>query len=293
MEEHTKHRVRYANPTIPNTTLGKIFTMNKKLLSGLFVAVSAMTGVLSQAGSAAAFTWNNTWSQPQIFGKAAVGFNDAPFQQFVNKEGLNVANSGQYKIDSNKLFLKYGYDVKVSFINEGAGYRNQLGYTATGGSNKSGMIFNDISCAGAGCISPGANTLKLGDTVKLGTMAANTQLDFGLRADGFNRGSNAYVFGTPDTQNADGLQHVVAYTYGSKYLVLGFEDLYGTGGGVAQGKFKEKSDRDFNDAVFVVDIGEDNVNYLNGTKVPEPASVVTLLGLGAAGVLKARRRKAD
>jgi hypothetical protein len=292
MEEHTKHRVRYANPTIPNTTLGKIFTMNKKLLSGLFVAVSAMTGVLSQAGSAAAFTWNNTWSQPQIFGKAAVGFNDAPFQQFVNKEGLNVANSGQYKIDSNKLFLKYGYDVKVSFINEGAGYRNQLGYTATGGSNKSGMIFNDVSCAGAGCISPGANTLKLGDTVKLGTIAANTQLDFGLRADGFNKGTGAYVFGTPDTQNADGLQHVVAYTYGKKYLVLGFEDLYGDGTS-KQGTFKEKSDRDFNDAVFVVDIGEDNVNYLNGTKVPEPASVVTLLGLGAAGVLKARRRKAD
>jgi hypothetical protein len=292
VEEHTKHRVRYANPTIPNTTLGKIFTMNKKLLSGLFVAVSAMTGVISQAGSAAAFTWNNTWSQPQIFGKAAVGFNDAPFQQFVNKEGLQVANSGQYKIDSNKLFLKYGYDVKVSFINEGAGYRNQLGYTATGGSNQSGMIFKDISCAGVGCISPGANTLKLGDTVKLGTLAANTQLDFGLRADGFNKGAGAYVFGTPDTQNADGLQHVVAYTYGGKYLVLGFEDLYGDGTS-KQGTFKEKSDRDFNDAVFVVDIGEDNVKYLQGTKVPEPASVVTLLGLGAAGVLKARRRKAD
>jgi Domain of unknown function (DUF4114)/PEP-CTERM motif len=292
MEEHTKHRVRYANPTIPNTTLGKIFTMNKKLLSGLFVAVSAMTGVLSQAGSAAAFTWNNTWSQPQIFGKAAVGFNDAPFQQFVNKEGLKVANSGQFKIDSNKLFLKYGYDVKVSFINEGAGYRNQLAYTAKGGSNQSGMIFNDISCAMAGCVSKGADTLKLGDTVKLGNIAANTQLDFGLRANGFSRGSNSYIFGTPDTENADGLQHVVAYTYGSKYLVLGFEDLYGDGTSI-QGVHKEKSDRDFNDAVFVVDIGEDNVNYLKGTKVPEPASVVTLLGLGAAGVLKARRRKAD
>jgi hypothetical protein len=292
MEEHTKRSVRYANPTIPNTTLGKIFTMNKKLLSGLFVAVSAMTGVLSQAGSAAAFTWNNTWTQSPIFSKAAVGFNDAPFQQFVNKEGLQVANSGQFKIDSNKLFLKYGYDVKVSFINEGAGYRNQLGYTAKGGSNQSGMIFGDISCAMTGCVSKGADTLKLGDTVKLGNIAANTQLDFGLRANGFSRGTNSYVFGTPDTKNADGLQHVVAYTYGGKYLVLGFEDLYGDGTS-QQGKFKEKSDRDFNDAVFVVDIGEDNVNYLQGTKVPEPASVVTLLGLGVAGVLKARRRKAD
>lgn len=266
--------------------------MNKKLLSGLFIAASAVAGAFSQAGSAAAFTWNNSWTQPQIFGKAAVGFNDAPFQQFVQKEGLKVTNSGQFKVDSNKLFLKYGYDVKVSFINEGAGYRNQLAYTATGGSNKSGLIFNDISCAGTGCVSPGAATLKLGDTVKLGNIAANTQLDFGLRANGFNRGTNSYIFGTPDTNNPDGLQHVVAYTYGGKYLVLGFEDLYGTGGGVAQGKFNEKSDRDFNDAVFVVDIGEDNVNYLNG-KVPEPASVVALLGLGAAGALKVRRRKAD
>jgi hypothetical protein len=292
MEERTKHSVRYANPTIPNTTLGKIFTMNKKLLSGLLIAVSAMTGALSQAGSAAAFTWNNTWTKSPIFSKAAVGFDDAPFQQFVNKEGLQVANSGQYKIDSNKLFLKYGYDVKVSFINEGAGYRNQLGYTAKGGTNQGGMLFSDISCAMTGCVSKGADTLKLGDTVKLGNIAANTQLDFGLRGNGYSRGSDSYVFGTPDNENADGLQHVVAYTYGKKYLVLGFEDLYGDGKSV-QGKFKEKSDRDFNDAVFVVDIGEDNVNYLQGHKVPEPASVVTLLGLGAAGVLKARRRKAD
>jgi hypothetical protein len=264
--------------------------MNKKLLSGLFVAVSAMTGVLSQAGSAAAF-WNSP--QPQIFGKAAVGFNDTPFQQFVSQEGLKVVNSGQFKVDSNKLFLKYGYDVKVSFINEGAGYRNQLGYTATGGSNQSGLLFKDISCKMTGCISKGADTLKLGDTVKLGNIAAETQLDFSLRANGFNRGTDSNIFGTQVANNADGLQHVVAYTYGSKYLILGFEDLYGTGGGVAQGKFNEKSDRDFNDAVFVVDIGEDNVNFLKGTKVPEPASVVTLLGLGAAGVLKARRRKAD
>jgi MYXO-CTERM domain-containing protein len=265
--------------------------MNKKFISGLFVVASALTGALANAGSASAFTWNNTWSQPQIFGKAAVGFNDQPFQQFVNKEGLAVPNSGQNKVNPNNLFLKYNYDVKVSFINEGAGYRNQLAYTATGGSNKSGLLFNDISCAGVGCVSPGAATLKLGDTVKLGMINGETQLDFGLRANGFNRGSNSYVFGTPDTGNPDGLQHVVAYTYGKKYLVLGFEDLYGTGK-TAQGNFNEISDRDFNDSVFVVDIGEDNVNYLNNPKkAPEPVGAVALIGMGVAAAV--RRRKAS
>jgi hypothetical protein len=157
-------------------------------------------------------------------------------------------------------------------------------------------LFKDIACSGktdgVACVGDwGGNTLKLGDTVKLGTVAKGTTLDFSLRANGLIRGNDAYTFGTKTAKNADGLQHVVSYTYGKKYLVMGFEDLYGKGGKAA-GKFGENSDRDFNDTVFVVDIGEKNVNYLNGKDVPEPAAAAGLLGLvGTAVAMKRLRRR--
>ncbi len=273
--------------------------MNNKFLTGLLIAAAAITGAFAQTSSASAFEWNNNWQQPQIFSGDAVGFKHQPFQQFVNAERVAIPNSGQKKIDVNNLFLKYDHDVSVSFINEGAGYRNQLGFTAKGATNTSGMLFSDIACTGsydgASCVGgwDGANTLKFGDTVKTGMIKGGTQLDFGLRADGLNRGQNTYVFGTQDAANADGLNHVVAYTYGKQYLVMGFEDLYGNGKGF-QGDFYEWSDRDFNDTVFVVDIGEANVACLNAgtcqTKTPEPAAAAGLVSmLGAAAAIKRRR----
>jgi hypothetical protein len=265
--------------------------MTNKFLAGFLVAAAAITGSFAQASSASAFTWDNNWQQPQIFSGASVDFDHKPFQQFVQSEGVAIPNSGQKKVDANNLFLKYSHDVKVSFINEGAGYRNQLAFTSTGATNTSGMLFNDIACEGsydgATCAGGGdGNTLKFGDTVKAGMIKGGSQLDFGLRANGFYQGSNAHIFGTPESANPDGLNHVVAYTYGSRYLLMGFEDLYG--------KLGEGSDRDFNDTVFVVDIGEANVQCLNAgtcnTKTPEPAAAIGLIGLAATAWATKRRR---
>jgi hypothetical protein len=270
---------------------------NQKFLTGILIAATAVTGALSQATSASAGSvWDS--AQPQIFSGASQGFNHKDFQKFVQSERVAVANSGQKLIDPSKLYLKYDYDVKASFVNEGAGYRNQLAFTGTKNNvSTSSLLFKDISCSGqtdgVACVGDwGGNALKLGDTVKMGTIKGGTQMDFSLRANGLTRGNDAYIFGTKTAANADGLQHVVSYTYGKKYLVMGFEDLYGKGGSAA-GKFGENSDRDFNDTVFVVDIGEKNVNYLNGTKnVPEPAAAAGLVGLGATllAVKRLRRR---
>jgi hypothetical protein len=281
---------------------------NQKFLTGILIAATAVTGALSQATSASAGSvWDS--AQPQIFSGASQGFNHKDFQKFVQSERVAVANSGQKLIDPSKLYLKYDYDVKASFVNEGAGYRNQLAFTGTKNNvSTSSLLFKDISCSGqtdgVACVGDwGGNALKLGDTVKMGTIKGGTQMDFSLRANGLTRGNDAYVFGTKTAANADGLQHVVSYTYGKKYLVMGFEDLYGTLNNKTdakgnylnpgQGKFGEHSDRDFNDTVFVVDIGEKNVNYLNGTKnVPEPAAAAGLVGLGATllAVKRLRRR---
>jgi hypothetical protein len=160
-----------------------------------------------------------------------------------------------------------------------------LAYEATGGTNASGLVFNDISSTES-ILSESGGTMKLGDGVNLGRMAANTQLDFWLRANGKNGGKN--VFGTKTADNGDGLQHVVAYAY-KGYIMLGFEDLWGEKG--ATGGKNQKSDRDFNDAVFVLDLGEENVRNLI-KPVPEPATMAGLLVVGAVGVVARRRRQA-
>jgi hypothetical protein len=282
---------------------------NNKFFSGILIAVAAISGVAAQASTASAqiasssTVWNS--AQPTIFSGASQGFDHKPFQQFVQTEGVELKNSGQKKVDISNLFLKYDHNVKVSFINEGAGYRNQLAFTSTAvrpsGTTKQGLLFKDIACSGTydggKCQGDwGGNTLKFGDTVSTGMIKGGSQLDFFLRADGMRRGTSAYTFGTQNAQNEDGLQHVVAYTYGSRYLLMGFEDLYGLRDGKAEGKFNENSDRDFNDTIFVVDIGEANVACLNAgdacTKAPEPAAAAGLVGLGlTAAVVGYRRRR--
>jgi hypothetical protein len=259
--------------------------MKTALLTGLLTITATVAGMVATVAPASAFSWNSTWTQPTIYSKSQTGFDDAPFQPFVQQERVELTGAHQIMLDPSKLFMKYAHDVSVYFINEGAGFKNQLAYEATGATNKTGLIFNNISSPDS--IMPnGDGPLKLGDGVNLGQMAGGTQLDFWLRANGKNGGDN--IFGTQTAYNSDGLQHVVAYAY-KNYIMLGFEDLWGEKG--ATGGSNQNSDRDFNDAVFVLDIGEDNVrNLIKPT--PEPATMVGLMGVAAAGVVMRRRRQA-
>ncbi|MBW4650270.1 MAG: DUF4114 domain-containing protein [Kastovskya adunca ATA6-11-RM4] len=259
--------------------------MRTKLFTSLLAAATTLTGVLS-ANTAFAFTWNNSWTQPTVYSKSQTGFDDTFFQQFVQKEKMELANAGQFLLDPENLKLKYSYNVSVFFINEGAANRNQLAYEATGQTTSSGLIFKDISSPESLLPNPGG-PLKKGDSVNLGKITAGTQLDFFLRSDGFSLGNKANIFGTQTSSNPDSLQHVVAYAIqNSRYLLLGFEDLYGSYRAI--GGKNQYSDRDFNDAVFAVDIGEKNVKHL--TAVPEPSTTAALAGLAAVSVAGLRRR---
>jgi hypothetical protein len=271
--------------------------MKRNLITALIAATATLTGLVTkvETASAAGFNWNDSWTQSTVQNKSQTGFNDSPFQQFVQAESVALPNSGQLKLDVTKLNLKYDHDVSVFFINEGAGYRNQLAFDASGTTNKSGLIFNDISCEGNGCVGGwGGNALKLGDGVNVGNVTGGTQLDFWLRADGLNRGNSANIFGTDTASNADGLQHAVAYAY-NNYILLAFEDLYGglhaSGVDSATGKWNEGSDRDFNDVVVVLDIGEANVKALIGATVPEPSVTLSMFAVGAVSMFGLRRRR--
>jgi hypothetical protein len=184
----------------------------------------------------------------------------AAFQQFVQKESsaidLNTLNAR--KLDSTKLKLTSDRKINIYFIDEGAGFRNQLKLVTVGGANgtnKNGLVFYD------GSRGTGANELQAGDYVSVGhnlsnsdVVKAGTILDFQLRANGFDTSNNtsrssAYVWHTDKTKNVDGLQHVIAYEY-QGFLVLAWEDINGGG------------DKDYNDIVFAVDIGQANLNAI-------------------------------
>ncbi|MEH1920400.1 DUF4114 domain-containing protein [Nostoc sp.] len=270
--------------------------MKQIFLTALIAATATLTGLISkvETASAADFSWNSSWTQPTIYSESQTGFKDTPFQKFVQQESVYLTNSGQFKLDPSQLKLKSDYDVSVYFINEGASYRNQLAFNATGTTNKSGLIFKDASCDGVGCMMGGGiNALKFGDGVDIGNVAGGTQLDFFLKANGLNS-SNGNIFGTQTASNADRLQHAVAYAY-NNYIILAFEDLYGglhaSGIDSATGKSNQNSDRDFNDLVVVLDIGEANVKALIGASVPEPSVTLSIFAVGAVGMFGLRRRQ--
>ena len=135
-----------------------------------------------------------------------------------------------------------------------------MGFNTNGesGINESSqLIFPDASAGGSRTSSA---PLQEGDFVELGSLEQGTQLDFFLIANGASGGST--VFSTDN--NPDGLQHMIAFVPpGSPYLLVGFEDLLGGG------------DLDYNDILFAVDIGKENLDSIVGA--PEPGTTVIFI----------------
>lgn len=270
--------------------------MIKKKLTGLFAAAAAITSVFSAVApaSAATFTWDNLQTY-DVKDKSTddSGFQSRipQFQQYVQQERIAIPEDKLNRLDPSRLSLKNDNNIRVWFLNEGAGYKDQLAFEAIKGSEyQKGLVFDNISCnssnsANSACqLGENSGVLDIGDYVDLGTISGGSQLNFFLKADGFNN-PNGNVYGGDATQNPDQLDHIVAYEV-DDYLLLGFEDLYGPEGTTGGVNGIQVADRDFNDVVFLVDFGRDNI-----TTVPEPASAIALLGVGAVGMLKLRRRR--
>ncbi len=287
--------------------------MNKKLLTGLFV--TTVTGMIATAPAHATAAATTTTASPTI-----KGVSEAPsylkdslqnMRDFVGKEArqLDLKTIKAQQVDLSKFVLQYDHDVNVFFLGETAGgYRNRLDYKSTfGNTTNTGKLFGDTSCAtgqsianfSAFCANPNDavagrsktdSTLNVGDWVSIGTQKAGTQLDFLLTSNDINGGitgksvltgqeNTKGIWSLNDKLNPDGLQHAMAYYY-NDLLVIGFEDLWGGG------------DKDYNDTVFVIDVGKDNARALAGIQsVPEPTTGAAILGVGVVGLLKSRRRR--
>ncbi|CAL2089353.1 conserved protein of unknown function precursor containing a T9SS type A C-terminal secretion signal [Tenacibaculum sp. 190524A02b] len=168
--------------------------------------------------------------------------------------------------DYNPQYITAGYDtnielinaaeVYVTFVSEGAGYRNVLGFytydldnppTSAPSEEDITIIFPNASALGSG------GGLLTGDKVKIGSFPANTGIGWVLLA---NAWSSTYqtvgfglwtLFSDPDfnPESDASLQHhnVLLSDPDNERVIMGFEDIrrdYGS------------CDNDFNDAVFYI-----------------------------------------
>ena len=204
------------------------------------------------------------------------------FSQYVQSEGVAFDELALPQLDASQLYWDQGVeDVEVYFIDEGAGYKNQLLFSANDGPMN--MIFNNISSTQS-TLSEASGVMTLGEGKALNNFEGPTQLSFFIKSNGFNGGQNFY--GADDHTgtvvdgkeiNRDGLSHLVAYSYFDEveqenYTILGFEDLWGSK--------DQGSDRDFNDVVFAV---KGLTNSPDDPKeTPEPSALLGLVGVVAA-----------
>ncbi|WP_340200550.1 DUF4114 domain-containing protein [Ascidiimonas sp. W6] len=166
--------------------------------------------------------------------------------------------------DYNPQYISSGYDtdiivtetadVWVTFVGEGAGYKNVLGFytynindplTEAPAPEDITIIFPNVSAQGSG------GGLQVGNKVKIGRFEANTGIGWVLLADAWSNGSVGYgrwqLFSDPDfNPEADPnlrYHNVLLADPENERIILGFEDIrrdYGS------------CDNDFNDALFYV-----------------------------------------
>ncbi|MFO1064467.1 MAG: DUF4114 domain-containing protein [Pirellulales bacterium] len=173
---------------------------------------------------------------------------------------------GSFKLDADKLFMPQAANqtIRIYFIDEGAGYHNSLGFdfTQAGDPNpgQAYLIFPDASKPAASgqewmlgvpqYTRRASDPLKTGDFVDIGVGGAGWQLGLFLISNGAS-GGNVKLW-NDKSLNVDGIQHMVAFQIpNTNLLLVGFEDLIGGG------------DLDFEDTLFVVDIGFDYQTDLN------------------------------
>ena len=167
------------------------------------------------------------------------------------------------------LIIEEASDVWVTFVHEGAGYRNVLGYfrynTGSPPANPAAIdsihaIFPNVSFSGSG------GGLASGNRVHLGVFPPGTTIGWVVIADGFRNGTitsgNWTLYSNKNLNpeaNADKKQHaVLCNDIGRGKFLLSFEDQRRDG----------STDNDFNDAVFYVTANP--IQGVQTTNIPLP-----------------------
>jgi len=181
------------------------------------------------------------------------------------------ASHPQYFAETNEqnLVLNDACNVWVTFVSEGAGYMNVLGFYTYKASNPPTsvsqidtihIIFPNTSFSGSG---GGLNT---GNKVHLGQFPKGTEIAWVLISDGFRKGiittGNWMMYSdrqfNPETKDAIKQHFILCNDIGRGKFLLGVEDI----------KRDSGSDNDFNDAIFYVTA--DPIQAVDASNVPLP-----------------------
>jgi hypothetical protein len=226
-----------------------------KAIFSLLICIFLSSHCFSQYNYLGTYTSDGT---PQYFAPSDVVSN-ATLTLLRNAlpEGYPVPTYNPQYISSGydtDIKLTDSADIWVTFVDEGAGYKNVLGFytynlnspltTAPASSNIT-IIFPNVSKAGSG------GSLVAGNKVWLGRFSPNTGIGFMLIADGWRNSAvsngNWKVYSNPafnPEANASLRYHnVLIADSTNQRIILGFEDIrrdYGS------------CDNDFNDALFYI-----------------------------------------
>lgn len=193
----------------------------------------------------------------------------------VEKQVLNFSRNQLWVIDSKQLALQYNYSPRIAYLDEGAGYRNQIQLSATGTTNDTVTVFQDFSGYPGNAMMPSANgPLYRGDWVQLSTIQAGTNLNFILIPNNDPKKTplnSDYRLNPVSSVNPLSPAFWITYakpattTNGNPFLIMSFEDILGGG------------DNDYNDGIIAVDIGPENFDalfYSSANLGQHPKSVV-------------------
>lgn len=173
-------------------------------------------------------------------------------------------------------------DMWITFVDEGACYRNVLGYyTYTGNTPATAPALSEVKIIFPNASEPGncgGGGLLAGDKVHLGTFAPGTKVAFVLFADGWNgniptvgRGAiwSVSAWNTAVSNPAKRKHTVLINDAVTNRIVLGFEDIRRDQGG----------DEDFNDCLFFLTVNPRNcVDNNNNIPTLNPNGTVVYSG---------------
>ena len=243
--------------------MNKHLNRSRKLCCGLIGALGLMLPTLSSATNLidGAYQWNfqsgEAWpsgynqntGKPDALIYARNEYPAGFFDRIANALPESRVNEAFMTDDSgSNITMREDGEVFITFIHEGAGYKNSFGYFTYDANNppqsaadvRETIVFPNLSYP----------HLTNGHRVNLGTFTAGTSIGFFIAANGFWYYDGVKPFATPYyyslqdlNPDPDGLrQHnVLLYDAEVEEVIIGFEDLPRTWG-----------DNDFNDAVFSV-----------------------------------------
>ncbi|MEO1257398.1 MAG: DUF4114 domain-containing protein [Bacteroidota bacterium] len=167
-------------------------------------------------------------------------------------EGQNAMQANPQYFTENvlrEIFVQEDADIYLTFLHEGAGYRNTLGYyyydvndpPSSAQELAKIVIFPNASASGSGGNLQPGNTMKL-----LGSFDENTVIGFFLIANGWQNGEVTngldHQYTIPAFNKHGDTQTIIFHDEVCNATVVCFEDINVTDGG----------DRDFNDAIFQI-----------------------------------------